>query len=737
MMKENDLIVDGRPFLMRGAEIHYFRTPREKWETLLRRASDSGINTITACVPWFFHEYEEGKFDFDGSTVPERDIRGFITEVAAAGLKFVAHPGPFLNCEFRAGGIPEWLFKNYPETLSRRADGQIAPGRPIPAEGEPLYREFVKKWFAKIVPIFAENQVDSGGPVILFQPDNELSAAWSYGLLNSLYDPTVLNEFWPKWLQGEFADIADLNQIAGTEFRDYREVPAPRSFPSTATEKTLAHLWMEFKRWFLADWGATMAEWGTEFGMRTPVIFNEPVAGFYGHGDHSGFGSVMKERGFNGATVCHSYSPKIMDLEGLFNPISGIEMIKASPWGGPPMSVEINCSWNIPRLSMSAMNWNPLLRALLGRGLKGYSIFTFAEATANLADSIDGPGYFEGTCLNIDGESSIAGTYLERFNAVLETWEDVILGAKASVDAILAFSPASKTVDFIGAEPCLEGDTKENTDSASTAAPGGDAFDAEPALDAGGASAGHDWLDGYENVSKQTVPAESGVWSKFKEAFLLLNRANLSCDFLDMAHPNKRPGFDVPLIVPCTGTLEKESIDFLVDHLNGGGKALFSPTIPMFTTDGMKDDRVASILNRLSSELNGCSIPSEQCLSQRNQTCATKSRNFKLLETIPPAGGELFDYGARVVEAVHGGEMTTRGWIFDHDFPENADPIAAFNGKTVVAKIANVVVSGVNFQYSTTSTLDFWQKTLSEFLAISPSVKTSGNYAYASLLNSP
>lgn len=153
MIIDDNLIVDERPFLMRGAEIHYFRTPRDKWDTLLQRAAESGMNTITACTPWFFHEYEEGKFDFDGSTMPERDIRGFIAAVADAGLKFVAHPGPFMNCEFRAGGIPEWLFKNYPETLSHRADGQIALGRPIPAEGEPLYREYVKKWFAKIAEI--------------------------------------------------------------------------------------------------------------------------------------------------------------------------------------------------------------------------------------------------------------------------------------------------------------------------------------------------------------------------------------------------------------------------------------------------------------------------------------------------------------------------------------------------------------------------------------------------------
>jgi hypothetical protein len=90
-----------------------------------------------------------------------------------------------------------------------------------------------------------------------------------------------------------------------------------------------------------------------------------------------------------------------------------------------------------------------------------------------------------------------------------------------------------------------------------------------------------------------------------------------------------------------------------------------------------------------------------------------------------------------VVTTSNGGDITTRGWIFDHDFPEGAEEIAAFNGKTVVARIANVVISGVNFQYSTASTLEFWRNTLAKSLTITQSVETSGNYIYASLLNSP
>ena len=697
MMDEYNLVVDGAPFLMRGAEIHYFRTPKNKWRSLLRRSSELGINTITACVPWFFHEIEEGRFDFDGTTLPERDICGFIDAVAEEGLKFVAHPGPFINCEFRFGGIPEWLFRNHPETLSLKADGECVPGRGCPAEGEPLYRSYVRKWYEAVVPLFAERQADDGGPVILFQPDNELSAGWSYGLLNSLYDQVTLGERWPAWLQKRFGVISGLNDCLESDYRDFESVEPPRSFPSKRFEKTLAHLWMEFKRWFFADWGCTMAAWAKELGMRVPMIFNEPVAGFYGHGDHPGFGNVLLERGVEGASVCHSYSPRIMDLEGLFNPISGLELVKSSPWGGPPMSVEINCNWFIPRLSLSAINWSPLVRTLLGRGLKGYSVFTFAEAAANLADSIEGQDYFQGTCVDIDGKVSEAGKQIARFNDLLSTWNHLITAAKPSSDALLAFSPAARVVDFLGAERPIQNGAELSS------RPGGDAFDAEPSLDDGGGSAGHDWLDGYENVTKQTTLPESGIWGKLKEAFLALNRLNVSFGMLDMSHPNAEPGIQ-PLIVPCVGTLEEISIDYLVEHLDRGGKALFFPAVPTFTTEGRPDARIADKLE------------------------------LRLAEQVRPAGGDLLDYGSRVLKFRNGDVSTVRGWINIHEFPDECEQLAFFEGKTVVAKIADVVVSGIDFQYTTAASLRFWEAVLADALDIRPTVRTEGNYLHTSLL---
>ncbi len=39
---------------------------------------DYGCNAVAYYVPWFVHEYEEGKFDFTGELCPENDLHTWI-----------------------------------------------------------------------------------------------------------------------------------------------------------------------------------------------------------------------------------------------------------------------------------------------------------------------------------------------------------------------------------------------------------------------------------------------------------------------------------------------------------------------------------------------------------------------------------------------------------------------------------------------------------------------------------
>ena len=694
------LLVNGKPFYVCGGEIQYFRLPKSEWRNRLKLAKTGGINTVSSYMPWYWHEPEEGMIDFYGKTKLERNLKYFLELTVELDLKVIARPGPFVNSELRCGGIPEWLFRNHPETMSCKSDGNKSSGRPVPAEGEPLYREYVRKWYSCIVPLIAEFDINKGGSVILFQPDNELSAAWSYGLLNSLYDPAIINHFWPEWLKMTYCNISVLNEIYKRKYKTFKNVKVPHTFLNTNSEKMRCFDWMNFKRWFFADWGTQLAKWAVEYGIKVPIIFNEPVAGFYEHGDHAGFGAILKQNDVEGTTSCHTYSDRILDLEGVVTPSIGVELVKSSPWGGPPLSLEVNTNWYLPRLSRSEINWEPLMRLGFAHGLMGSVIYPY---TAGIVDSedviINGPEYFNPSCISVDGKMSAGYYYIRKFYRFIQSWEEEISYSDTVADITIAYTPGQRLMDFLGT-PQFDTNVGDST------VPGKNNFGAEPSLEKSNDLAGHDWIDGYEGVSKQTIPPEAGLWKKIKETALLFTRMNVSFDFLDITNPNKVPGHKW-LIIPCTGCLEKKAVDYLLSHIDNGGGCLFFPTIPVSNLDGKKDLRLS------------------------------KRLGVRLINQIRPAGGQLIDYGARIIGFGEGEKLGTYNWIYEHKFPSKSTILAKYQNIPIAAKMPDnsgkIIISGIDACFTTFSSLAFWKMVICEAMELEPVVTSKDNYCYALL----
>ncbi len=121
-----ELQVDGRPFFIDSAEFFYPRIPRSLWERSLERYRELGINTITLSIPWNWHEPREGELDFDGHTLPGRDLRGLLKLIANAGFRLIARPGPMVASEWRNGGYPDWLLEraDYRMPMVDRLEGR-------------------------------------------------------------------------------------------------------------------------------------------------------------------------------------------------------------------------------------------------------------------------------------------------------------------------------------------------------------------------------------------------------------------------------------------------------------------------------------------------------------------------------------------------------------------------------------------------------------------------------------
>jgi beta-galactosidase len=154
---EREFLLDGEPFRILSGAIHYFRVHPDLWADRIRKARLMGLNTIETYVPWNEHSPTPGVFHTDGGL----DLGRFLDLVADEGMQAIVRPGPYICAEWDNGGLPAWLFTD--PTIGVRSS-------------EPGYLAAVDTFMDRLLPIVVERQITHGGPVILFQIENEYGA---------------------------------------------------------------------------------------------------------------------------------------------------------------------------------------------------------------------------------------------------------------------------------------------------------------------------------------------------------------------------------------------------------------------------------------------------------------------------------------------------------------------------------------------------------------------------------
>ena len=61
-------LLDGKPFVVKAAEMHYTRIPAEYWEHRIEMCKALGMNTICIYAFWNIHEQRPSEFNFANST---------------------------------------------------------------------------------------------------------------------------------------------------------------------------------------------------------------------------------------------------------------------------------------------------------------------------------------------------------------------------------------------------------------------------------------------------------------------------------------------------------------------------------------------------------------------------------------------------------------------------------------------------------------------------------------------
>ncbi|MBX2989005.1 MAG: beta-galactosidase [Bdellovibrionaceae bacterium] len=246
--RQNQLHIDGVPQpQLYGAEVQYFRLrggngrniPRETvialWEKALDRFVEAKMNAISFYIPWDFHEYAEGRFDFDGTAdedgdgrpdYPSRDVKTFIRMIEARGIRHImARPGPYINAEWGFlgfGAIPLWFHDKYPDSHAVNPQGLRST---VYSYSSPDLLRHARLWLQQVHAQVLKPEIGPGRPVSFIQLDNETNFMWQ-SLYNHDYGPRAVG-LYRDFLKERYVTLENLNGAHGRQWGRWNDIVPP------------------------------------------------------------------------------------------------------------------------------------------------------------------------------------------------------------------------------------------------------------------------------------------------------------------------------------------------------------------------------------------------------------------------------------------------------------------------------------------------------------------------------
>ncbi len=303
-VKHNQLFVDGQaqPQLW-GAEIQYFRLrggparniPRATvlalWNRVLDRVVEAKMNMVSFYIPWDFHEYAEGKFDFDGTVdedgdgqadFPSRDVRTFLRMLESRGIRHImVRPGPYINAEWGFlgfGAVPLWFHEKYPHSHAQNSQGQRST---LYSYFAPTFLKATNTWLKTVYEQVLRKSIGPGKPISFIQVDNETNFMWQ-SIYNHDYSPLAI-EGYHLFLKSKYASLSELNSRHQRSWMSWDEVKAPTRVGENLAED---QDWYRFQDFSIYTYLRKIRQMWEDLGVRQPSVlftlaesFNAPENG--------------------------------------------------------------------------------------------------------------------------------------------------------------------------------------------------------------------------------------------------------------------------------------------------------------------------------------------------------------------------------------------------------------------------------------------------------------------------
>lgn len=437
---------NGKPIFLQSGEIHYFRIKRSLWDVHLAAARDAGLTTVSSYIPWAWHESEEGHFDFNGHSCPERDLEGWIQKCYDHGLQCILKPGPFILAEFRGAGLPDWFVEKHAEQVKMRT----RDGSQVASDGvnlfHDIYLEKVTRWYDQVIPLLAAQQTHHGGPVAMLQVCNEIGV-FSWLAHQADYGNGVQNRF-ADFLQKKYKSIELLNEVWHTQYADFQSVELPpdgRMPYASREDRAQDHDWHAFWRVYYGDYLRMLARMMRERGVMVPLYHNLP-GWIYGNGYEFPVNITMYEDLFRDKSDILfgvDHIPEFQSYRNLHDDRIINDITSAMQGSERPLfAAEFQCGSREFHVETNPREMALFYKASVANGLKGWNFYMFSQGKNPPRKGYSGDTFYWFNPLTPDGKRTQAFELVQRISGLVKTAEKQIVGAVRKADiGVLFYAP--------------------------------------------------------------------------------------------------------------------------------------------------------------------------------------------------------------------------------------------------------------------------------------------------------
>ena len=451
-ISSNNFEKNGKPYFLISGEIHYFRVAPKLWEKHLMLLKQSGANTTSTYIPWDWHEYEEGKYDFTGKTNPARNLVKYIKLCKKVGLDLIVKPGPYILAEYEGHGIPQWFIqKAKKETHALNYDGTVI-SQDLMSYLSDEFMHYSNNWYDNVMPIISNYQEKNGGPIIMMQVCNEVGVfQWLSGKID--YNDSVVRLF-REFLKEKYSLIEKINFLYNTNYKSIDEINLPQNSIENKGQYRFYFDFHLFFRNYIKLYLMNLQQKIKSFDIDIQLTHNIP-GWIYGNAAElpmlaTLYSGLMNDK--SDIVFGLDHIPEFISFRNAHSDLACNKVLSGLQPHAPVWAAEFQAGTREHHVKCDANDLETFYFASLAHGMKGFNYYMFSQGVNPENKGYYGKTFYYQTPLLADSSSTKLYSSVKKVNRFIKKYESVLLNNEIHSDIAVAIYKPYFMTEFISSQ---------------------------------------------------------------------------------------------------------------------------------------------------------------------------------------------------------------------------------------------------------------------------------------------